>query len=80
MGTVAQVLEPGYELNGRTLRAAKVGITKGGPKDIAEPISDLSTATEGSSPDKPTSLDGQTAYESHADPEPQSGGNLDQEL
>ena len=31
-GTVAQVLETGYTLNGRLLRAAKVGITKGGPK------------------------------------------------
>ena len=34
-GTIAQVLEPGYTLHGRTLRAAKVGVTKGGPKPEA---------------------------------------------
>lgn len=31
-GTVAMVLEPGYLLNGRLLRPARVGVTKGGPK------------------------------------------------
>lgn len=36
-GTVAQVLEQGYTLNGRLLRAAKVGITKGGPKATSQP-------------------------------------------
>ena len=36
-GTVAQVLEHGFTLNGRLLRPAKVGITKGGPKPSAAP-------------------------------------------
>ena len=36
-GTVAQVLEQGFTLNGRLLRPAKVGITKGGPKISANP-------------------------------------------
>jgi hypothetical protein len=31
VGTVSQVLEVGYLIYDRTLRAAKVGITKGGP-------------------------------------------------
>ena len=31
-GTVSQVLEDGFTLNGRLLRPAKVGITKGGPQ------------------------------------------------
>jgi molecular chaperone GrpE len=34
-GTVAHVLEQGFTLHGRTLRAAKVGVTKGGPKPDA---------------------------------------------
>jgi molecular chaperone GrpE len=70
-GTVAHVLEVGYVLNGRTLRAAKVGITKGGPK-IA-PVAE--TAEEGGDAD--ASKDNQTAYESKgAEP----GSQLDQEL
>lgn len=72
-GTIAQVLEVGYTLNGRTLRAAKVGITKGGPKiaPSTEPQAEQDDAeNEGSA-------DGQTAYESKgAEP----GSNLDQEL
>ena len=36
-GTVAQVLEQGFTLNGRLLRPAKVGITKGGPQISAAP-------------------------------------------
>ena len=31
-GTVAQVVEPGYTIGERTLRAAKVGVSRGGPK------------------------------------------------
>lgn len=31
-GTVATVIEPGYLLNGRLLRPARVGVTRGGPK------------------------------------------------
>ena len=32
-GTVRQVVEPGYTIGDRTLRAAKVGVSRGGPKD-----------------------------------------------
>jgi molecular chaperone GrpE len=31
-GTVAQVVEPGYLIGERVLRPAKVGVTRGGPK------------------------------------------------
>lgn len=31
-GTVVQLLQPGYTLHGRLLRAAMVGVSKGGPK------------------------------------------------
>jgi len=82
VGTVAQVLETGYTLNGRTLRAAKVGITKGGPK-IAAAIDPESTDPDTESSDasadagRETTREGQGAYESKGkDP----GSQLDQEL
>ena len=31
-GTVRQIIEPGYTIGERTLRAAKVGVSRGGPK------------------------------------------------
>jgi len=34
-GTVGQVIETGYAIQGQPLRAAKVGVTKGGPKPEA---------------------------------------------
>jgi len=78
-GTIAHVLEPGYVLHGRTLRAAKVGITKGGPKEApaatpAEEAADPATDAD------PAARDGQAAYESQTDPKTASGGNLDREL
>lgn len=36
-GTVLQVLEPGYLLHERTLRPARVGLARGGPKRAPEP-------------------------------------------
>lgn len=36
-GTVVQVLQPGYTIHERTLRPARVGIAKGGPKASAQP-------------------------------------------
>ena len=74
-GTIAQVLEPGYELNGRTLRAAKVGITKGGSKET----NSEKKAETVISPD-PASRDGQAAYENQTDAAAKAGDNLDQEL
>jgi len=81
-GTIAQVLEPGYTLNGRTLRAAKVGITKGGPKEAPAPAPTESAETAGASDTDadPATRDGQAAYESQTDSKDTSGGNLDQEL
>jgi len=73
-GTIAQVLEVGYTLSGRTLRASKVGITKGGPKIAPVPVAESGNA-EG--PDADPAKDGQTAYEGKgAEP----GSQLDQEL
>ena len=82
VGTVAQVLEPGYVLHGRTLRAAKVGITKGGPK---EPVSSASgdgadDSAAAKDADDTASREGQAAYETQTEPKTSSGGNLDQEL
>lgn len=72
-GTVAQVLEQGFTLNGRLLRPAKVGITKGGPKPTAQ------TATEEtpSETDETTNKDSQTAYETKGR---EPGSHLNEEL
>jgi molecular chaperone GrpE len=59
-GTVAHVLEQGFTLHGRTLRAAKVGVTKGGPKPEA-PAADGAALAGGQS------REGQHAYEHRSD-------------
>ena len=82
VGTIAQVLEPGYVLHGRTLRAAKVGITKGGPKEAQLPATDApaeESSAKGDSAD-PATREGQAAYETQTEPKTASGGNLDQKL
>jgi len=72
-GTIAQVLEIGYTLNDRTLRAAKVGITKGGPK---LPPAAEEPSGEAEQSDAQTK-DGQTAYENKgAEP----GSQINEEL
>ena len=76
-GTIAQVLEMGYILNGRTLRAAKVGITKGGPKD-SDIVSKSSQKTL--EREETRTRDGQAAYETQADQQTTSGGTFDEEL
>ena len=87
VGTIAQVLEPGYVLHGRTLRAAKVGITKGGPKEL--PATDAKASViDGPSDESsaevdagdPATREGQAAYETHTGSKTTSGGNVDQEL
>ena len=35
-GTVKQVVETGYSIGDRVLRPAKVGVSRGGPKGVAE--------------------------------------------
>ena len=73
-GTVMQVVEAGYLLNDRLLRPAKVGVSKGGPK---EP--DATRAAEGATPAPidPALKDGQGAYE---DKGKEPGAQLDEEL
>jgi len=73
-GTVMQVVEAGYVLNDRLLRPAKVGVSKGGPK---EP--NATGAAEGATPAPidPALKDGQGAYE---DKGKEPGVQLDEEL
>jgi molecular chaperone GrpE len=68
-GTVAQVLEQGFTLHGRTLRAAKVGVTKGGPKPEAK---SEAPAAEAERPQAGAGREGQHAYEHRSDG--QTGG------
>ncbi len=68
-GTVVQVLEAGYVLNDRLLRPAKVGVSKGGPREAAEPDADAEAAPESTSK-------ASTAYEKPAE----TGSQLDEKL
>lgn len=74
-GSVGQILEPGYILNGLPLRPAKVGVTKGGPKpgDAPAPSAQILDAAEA----EKKAASGGTAYEDHGKA---PGGNLDEEL
>jgi len=67
-GTVIQVLETGYTLNKRLLRPAKVGVTKGGPKE---------TKPAEAPDDGDHTHDSQQAYESKGE---EPGAQLDEEL
>jgi molecular chaperone GrpE len=75
-GTVVQQVESGYVLNGRLLRPAKVGISKGGPKPAA-PVSAVEEAAEAAPGGGPS-----TAYEQRvdADKPADSGTQIDTEL
>jgi molecular chaperone GrpE len=61
-GTVAQVLEIGFTLNGRLLRPAKVGITKGGPQLSTAP-KEVSASNEIPSTDEASDIDVQSPYD-----------------
>jgi molecular chaperone GrpE len=61
-GTVAQVLEQGFTLNGRLLRPAKVGITKGGPQISPDP-KEVSAADEVPTADEAPDVDVQSPYD-----------------
>jgi len=74
-GSVGQVLELGYTLHDQPLRPAKVGVTKGGPKQGAAPAPSEQTLNEAES--EKSSSSGGTAYENQGKP---SGSNLDEEL
>ncbi len=74
-GSVGQVMEVGYALHGQPLRPAKVGVTKGGPKETAAPAPSEQTLKEAEADAQKTA--GGNAYEDQGKP---SGTNLDQEL
>jgi molecular chaperone GrpE len=61
-GTVSQVLEHGFTLNGRLLRPAKVGITKGGPH-ISTPPKEVSAADSVPAVDEVPDVDVQSPYD-----------------
>ena len=76
-GTVAQVMEDGFTLHGRTLRAAKVGITKGGPRTTAQKDGEIETENPLESSAK---HEGQQTYEAQGESVSEAGSRLDQEL
>ena len=67
-GTVIQVIEAGYLLRERLLREAKVGVSKGGPKVIADEVVQESDVSEAE--------DAAHAYE----PSAETGSKVDKEL
>ena len=69
-GTVMRVLETGYVLNDRLLRPAKVGVTRGGPKEAP-------AAADEEAGDSAAVAGGQQAYESKGE---EPGAKLDEEL
>ena len=76
-GTVTQVMEDGFTLHGRTLRAAKVGITKGGPRITALKEGEMETEI----PVEPASKhEGQQTYEAQGEAVSEAGSRVDQEL
>ncbi len=72
-GTVFQVLQTGYVLNDRLLRPAKVGISKGGPKEA--PQADKPAAEEAAP--EPAAKGPAEAYEKQTET---TGSKLDEEL
>lgn len=59
-GTVAQVMQPGYTINGRVLRPAMVGVAKGGPKPAPAPQDGAPEAELDEAPADPASGPGAT--------------------
>ena len=76
-GTIAQVMEDGYTLHGRTLRAAKVGVTKGGPRTTAPKEGEMETEKPVEPPGK---HEGQQTYEAQGETVSEAGSRVDQEL
>ena len=72
-GTVIQVMQPGFMINDRLLRPAKVGVSKGGPK--AEPDTDPDDKPD------PAATGKAAAYEKQVDTADETTGTqLDREL
>lgn len=75
-GTVVHVLEPGFTIHDRPLRAARVGVSKGGPKRAAEETE--TGAGDNVEPLRPSSAD---AYEKQAESDVDaSGKRLDEKF
>ncbi len=72
-GTVIMVLQTGYTLRDRLLRPAKVGVSKGGPKDT--PAEEAETAPE--SPAEAAVKESAVAYEKKS---AATGSEIDEEL
>ena len=69
-GTVAQILETGYVIHDRLLRAAKVAVAKGGPAQTQGAPAPIPTST-------PASTQDSAAYDK---PAPETGTKLDEQL
>jgi len=80
-GTVVQEVETGFVLNDRLLRPAKVGVSKGGPKEDAKDAPGDAPKDAGAAPppaaEDPAVKEGQAAYE---DKSGAAGRQLDEEL
>ncbi len=72
-GTIIHVVQVGYKLHDRLLRPAKVGVARGGPKDVAAPAGEAKPDTAETAEKK----DKAQAYDKKGEGK---GGKLDQEL
>ena len=76
-GTVVHVLEPGFMIHDRPLRAARVGVSKGGPKHGGENAAEPETETNV----EPLHKGSTEAYEKQADSDfDPSGAHLDEKF
>ncbi len=76
-GTVVHVLEPGFMIHDRPLRAARVGVSKGGPKRVSEDAAEPETETNV----EPLHKGSTEAYEKQADSDlDPSGARLDEKF
>jgi molecular chaperone GrpE len=68
-GTVLQVVQPGYTIHDRTLRPARVGIARGGPKPGAQPAAEPKpTGTEPGADDTVVEFPKRTAGDPYRKP------------
>ena len=74
-GTVAQVIRSGFMIHDRPLRAAGVGVSRGGPKPEPQPTPDVETE-EKSPVGEPSQTKGSTAaYEKQTEPHGETAGS-----
>jgi molecular chaperone GrpE len=80
-GTVAQVIQPGYMIHERSLRAAGVGVSRGGPKLAPQPVPDVDAEAATSGGEPPPTKGSTAAYEKQAEPQAEtSGSHLDEKF